>query len=99
MRKIIVTALLTLATITSSASARTMTQTTATRVGPDHYVLANGADLHTTGCTESARDQWVVVDVNGIESVVHFLDADGEVEETCRLASAPKRLTVASRAR
>lgn len=86
MKKILLTMLI----MSGTAEARTMRSSMATRVGPDRYILTSGEEILTVGCTETARDQRVIVDSNGIESKIAFLDEDGEVEEVCDLKGPPK---------
>lgn len=82
----------------SIASARNIRSTIVTRVSADVYKLSDGTVIHTVGCTESAMKQPAIIDEDGIRSNIVFADANGEVEEQCRVASVDhKRIMVARR--
>lgn len=89
MKKIICSVLF-IALTSNVSMARTMRNSFATRVAEDRYVLADGTNIITIGCTETANYQRVIVDSNGIESKITFLDENDEVEEVCDLKIVPK---------
>lgn len=84
MRKIIIS-LLALVSLTAVASARTMKPTHVTRVSAGLYQTDDGATVKAKGCTDSADRKPAIVDDNGIESQLVFLDDSGEVEDTCNV--------------
>jgi hypothetical protein len=95
MRQIIAS-MLVLVSLTSVAAARTMRATHVTRVATGLYQTDDGQLVKAKGCTDSADHKPAIVDDNGIESVLVFLDDSGEVEDTCGVQPEHRSVKTAS---
>lgn len=69
------------------AEGRTIRRLHVARIKADRYESATNAVITTKGCTYNAKWGAVVVDENGPQSVIYFLDKNDEVETECHVKS------------